>query len=210
MAVDEEERRRINARQRQIFNAVVDRFDLPQPPEVMARLAQIVEAAGISPAEVVLDVGSGVGVLIPLIEGCHPATIHACDLAEQMLERLRARFPRVVTHQCDIQELQLPEGSVHVVFMNAMFANIADKEGALANVTRMLAPGGRLIISHPEGRSFIVWLQQHSDLVLEPFPSRQGFVQLLAGHHLTLREFIDEEKLLLVVAQKPEPATHGS
>lgn len=50
--------------QRRRFNELVDVFDTPQPPEVMARLAEIVAAAGLSPGEVVLDVGTGTGVLI--------------------------------------------------------------------------------------------------------------------------------------------------
>jgi hypothetical protein len=73
--------------QRRRFNERVDLFDTPQPTEVMARLAEIVAAASLLPGEVVLDVGTGVGVLIPLIENYRPAAILACDLAEKMLER---------------------------------------------------------------------------------------------------------------------------
>jgi len=48
--------------QRRRFNELVDLFDTPQPPEVMARLQEIVSAAGLAPAEIALDVGTGAGV----------------------------------------------------------------------------------------------------------------------------------------------------
>ena len=48
--------------QRRRFNDLVDVFDTPQPAEVMARLQEIVSAAGLSPGEIVLDVGTGAHV----------------------------------------------------------------------------------------------------------------------------------------------------
>ena len=67
-----EQAERIAEDQRRRFNELVDVFDTPQPLEVMARLVEIVAAASLSPGEVVLDVGTGVGVLIPLIEKLSP------------------------------------------------------------------------------------------------------------------------------------------
>jgi len=76
-----EEKRQVAAHQRRRFNELVDVFDTPQPPDVMERLDEIVSAAGLCHGEVVLDVGSGVGVLVPLIKLYHPSVILACDLA---------------------------------------------------------------------------------------------------------------------------------
>ena len=60
-----EEANRIADHQRHRFNELVDVFDRSQPQEVMARLREIVSSAGLCSSEVVLDVGTGVGVLIP-------------------------------------------------------------------------------------------------------------------------------------------------
>ena len=140
-----EENGQVAAHQRRRFNELVDVFDTPQPPDVMERLGQIVSAAGLRHGEVVLDVGTGVGVLIPLIKSHHPSVILACDLAEKMLQRVREKYPEVRTYQADIALVSLESASVDAIFMNAMFGNIADKPRACQNVARMLRPGGRLI-----------------------------------------------------------------
>src|SRR5574341_208637 len=54
------------------------------------------------------------------------------------------------------------DASVDVVLMNAVYGNIADKPAAQRNVGRMLRPGGRLVVSHPEGRAFVDRLRAES------------------------------------------------
>lgn len=182
---------------------MVAAFDVPQPPDVMARLAEIVAAAGIREGEVVLDVGTGVGVLIPLIAAYRPARILACDLAENMLERVQEKFPGVSVHRADIAALDLPPGSVDVVFLNAVYGNIADKAAACRNVARMLRPGGRMVVSHPEGRAFVDDLIVTTDLFIESYPSRDEFAAELRPFGLVEILYRDEPKLYLMVARKP-------
>ena len=200
-----EEARRVAAAQRRQFNELVDVFDAPQPEEVMGRLREIVSAAELRPGEAVLDVGTGVGVLIPLIERCRPSLVLACDLAERMLARLRRKYPRVRAIQADITFPPLRASILDAVFMNAMFGNIADKPAACAKAARMLRPGGRLIVSHPEGRSFVDALRAAGDLFIEPLPTRQEFGALLQPLGLEVTAWRDEAKLYLAVARK-EPA----
>ena len=170
-----EDKRQVAAHQRRRFNELVDAFDTPQPREVMGRLEQIVAAARLRPGEAVLDVGTGVGVLIPLIKPYRPAVISACDLAERMLQRVREKHPEVRTYRADIALLKRGPASVDVIFMNAMYGNIADKPRACRNVARMLRPGGRIVVSHPEGRAFVDQRRMTSDLVRESLPSRKEF-----------------------------------
>jgi SAM-dependent methyltransferase len=102
-------------------------------------------------------------------------------LAEKKLQRVRERYPDVHTNRADIIALRLESGSVDVIFMNAMFGNIADKPRACQNATRILRPGGRLIVGHPEGRAFIDQLRVTTNLFIESLPTREDFQVLLSA-----------------------------
>jgi len=168
----------------------------------MDRLRQIVAAAELHAGDIVLDVGTGAGVLIGLIEWYQPSLILACDLAEQMLARVRRRYDRVLAFQCDVVSLPLKVHTVNVVFMNAMYGNIADKEAACSHVSNVLRPDGRLVVSHPEGRRFVDELRVRSDLFIESLPGHEDFQRLLEPQGLAVVTYRDEPKLYLMVARK--------
>src|ERR1035438_2072021 len=117
-----EEAKAIAGYQRHHFNELVDVFDRLQPLEVMARLWEIVASAELHPGAVVLDVGTGAGVLIPLIPSYQPSTVLACDVAEKMLQRVHDKYPAVRTCHADIVSLALASTSIDAIFMNGITA----------------------------------------------------------------------------------------
>jgi len=165
-------------------------------------MERIVAAPAIRPGETVLDVGTGTGALIPQIQAYHPGRIVGCDLSSKMLAQVAERYPDVERHQRDIYDLQLPVDSVDVVFMNAMYGNIADKEGALRNIARMLRSGGRVVISHPEGRAFVERIVKDIPYPVTPLPTEEEAHTFLGAFGLTVRQYTDEERLLIVLAVK--------
>ena len=197
-----EESKAVAEHQRRRFNELVDVFDRPQPPEVMARLEEIVASAELRPGAVVLDVGTGTGVLIPLIQSYQPAAVLACDVAEKMLQRVQDRYPLVHTYHADIISLALASTSVDAIFMNGMYGNIADKPAACRNAARMLRPGGWLVVSHPEGRDFVDQLRATSDLFIESLPTKEEFEARLGTLGMEVIAYRDEPKLYLMVARK--------
>jgi ubiquinone/menaquinone biosynthesis C-methylase UbiE len=197
-----EEAKAIAEHQRRRFNELVDVFDRPRPPEVMARLREIVASAELRPGAVVLDVGTGAGVLIPLIQSYRPSSVMVCDVAEKMLQRVHDKYPGVRTYHTDIAWLDLASTGVGAIFMNGMYGNIADKSAACGNAARMLRSGGRLVVSHPEGRAFVDQLRETSDLFIESLPTKEEFEALLEPPRLEVITYRDEPKLYLMVAQK--------
>ena len=88
-----EEGKAVAEHQRRRFNELVDVFDRPQPPEVMAPLREIVASADLRSGAVVLDVGTGTGVLIPLIESYQPSAVLAMRCGGKDVAACAAQIP---------------------------------------------------------------------------------------------------------------------
>jgi len=198
----EHEIERINRVQSDFFGGLIDVFDPPLPEGVPERLEQIVAAARIEENDVVLDAGAGTGILIPIIQRYGPKKVYACDLSETMLEHLKRQYPFVQIIIADIRDVALPEKSINIVFLNACFPNIVDKENSLVNISRMMIPKGRIVISHPLGKSFVKTIRHRSPFPLDDFPERSEAEVLLHRFGLTVEIFVDEREFYLLMATK--------
>jgi ubiquinone/menaquinone biosynthesis C-methylase UbiE len=200
--VSEEEIQRINRLQRNSFDKLYRLFEPPLPEGVPERLEKIVAHGKITRGDTVLDVGSGTGILIPIIKKYKPVHIHACDLSEGMLEQLRENYPYVKTIMADVRDLKLPEGSIDVAFLNACYPNIVDKAGAFSNISRMMKAKGRIVISHPLGKAFILSLKKGAPFPLDEFPEEPEAGALLKPFGFEIETFVDEPRLYILVATK--------
>ena len=189
----------INELQRRYFNRNVDLFEPPLPEGVPEKLRRIVEAGEIGETDRVLDVGTGVGALIDYILPHKPSKIYANDLAENMLERVNAKYPDVITLQGDIALLDLPDGSIDVAYINGCFSNIMDKDKTLDNLWRMFLQGGRLVIAHPLGRRFIEELKHCAPFPLDSLPDREEALTMFKAHKFKLKVYEDEPEFYLLV-----------
>lgn len=198
----DDEVRRINELQRDIFDKIYRLFEPPLPEGVPERLERIVAAGEVTRGDAVLDVGSGTGVMVPLIRSYEPAHIYACDLSEAMLGQLASNYPYAETILSDVRELEMPDGSVDVVFVNACYPNIADKPAAFFNIGRMVKAGGRLVISHPLGKSFVDVIRKGTPFPLDDFPERAEAEALFRSFGFGIERFVDEPDLYILVAER--------
>ncbi len=197
---DAKEIERINRIQRNFFSKLVHVFDPPLPEGVPERLKWIVFFAEISKGDTVLDVGSGTGILLPLIKIYNPGKIYACDLSEAMLDTLKAHYPYAETIVTDVRQLRLQDKSINVVFVNACYPNLVDKKGVFTNIGRIIKTGGRLVISHPMGKEFIAFLKKKSPFPLDDFPQYSEAKTLLEPYGFDIEKFVDKPRLYILVA----------
>jgi ubiquinone/menaquinone biosynthesis C-methylase UbiE len=200
--VSEEDVQEINRLQRKSFDQLHQCFEPPLAEGVPERLEEIVAQGRIARGDTVLDVGSGTGILMPMIKRYDPGSIYACDLSRRMLEQLRKNYPDVKTIMADVRDIELPDGSVHVAFINACYPNIADKKGAFANLGRMIKAGGRMVISHPLGKTFILSIKDGVPFPLDEFPDETEANSLFKPFGFEIETFIDQPVLYILVAKR--------
>jgi demethylmenaquinone methyltransferase/2-methoxy-6-polyprenyl-1,4-benzoquinol methylase len=145
-----------------VFDSVAARYDLMN--DLMSgglhRLWKrfLVAASGVRPGERVLDVAGGSGDLARLFAPRVGAAglVALTDINEAMLRRGRDRLidegivaPAV---QCDAERLPFASSSFDCVCVGFGLRNMTRKEAALAEMRRVLRPGGRVLVlefSHP-------------------------------------------------------------
>jgi SAM-dependent methyltransferase len=107
----------------------------------------------VSPAEGrVLEVGGGTGFNLPY----YPATVTSItvtDPVDGMLRRTRARAAKVgkeiTATKASAEELPFEDGSFDTVLASLVLCSVRDQDRALAEMRRVLKPGGRyLFLEH--------------------------------------------------------------
>ena len=114
-----------------------------------------VAAAELAPGEVVLDLGCGGGIdtVLAAREVGPEGRVIAVDLLPEMCERTRAATEAAgVAGRCEVEvgemeDLPVPDQAVDVVISNGVLNLSARKSRALAEVARVLRPGGRLCVA---------------------------------------------------------------
>ncbi len=200
--ITDNEVKQIDKLQSEYFSKYMHLFDPPLPDGVPERLEKIVESARISGTDVVLDMGTGTGILIPIILKYKPALIYANDLSEKMLKSVKERYPDVRTLHGDIRDLRLPDRTVDVVLINACYPNIVDKHGSFTNIRRITKTGCRVVISHPMGSAFINFLQEKVPFPLDGFPENKTVAKsLFEPYGFRVSCFVSEDKLYILVLE---------
>jgi SAM-dependent methyltransferase len=91
----------------------------------------------------VLEVGPGTGDLAERIQNELEADVLAVDISERMVELTRARGIEAVVG--DVQALPLPDESFDCAVAAWMLYHVPDVERGIAELARVLRPGGRLV-----------------------------------------------------------------
>ena len=117
----------------------------------------------------VLDLACGTGAVTRLVAArCGPARVTGIDLTEAMLDVARRLVPDVTFLQGSFDALPVPDASADVVLCQQGLQFAPDKPAAVAEMTRVLRPGGRIAVA--------CWSEVERNPVFDAF--RRGLVAL--------------------------------
>jgi 2-polyprenyl-3-methyl-5-hydroxy-6-metoxy-1,4-benzoquinol methylase len=98
----------------------------------------------------VADIGTGTGYLLRAVDRRAPsAELHGYDTFAEMLELARLLCPRAVFEP---ESLYSIEEKFEVVFCTEMLEHVVHPDEALQHLSRLVLPGGVLVLTVPDGR----------------------------------------------------------
>ena len=142
----------------EVFSRVASRYDLMNDLMSMGlhRLWKryFVDTGGLRPGHRVLDLAGGTGDISKLAAGIvgDEGLVVLTDINGPMLARGRDRMidaglsPRVVTARVNAEALPFPDRSFDCVTIAFGLRNVTDQPRALAEMRRVLKPGGRALV----------------------------------------------------------------
>jgi demethylmenaquinone methyltransferase/2-methoxy-6-polyprenyl-1,4-benzoquinol methylase len=141
---------------RGVFDSVASRYDLMNDMMSLglhrAWKAYTVAVAALREGDKVLDIAGGTGDLAKAFAkkvGARGTVVHT-DINEAMLRQGRDRLLdnglALPTSICDAESLPFASGSFDLVSVAFGLRNMTHKERALAEMCRVLRPGGRLLV----------------------------------------------------------------
>jgi ubiquinone/menaquinone biosynthesis C-methylase UbiE len=158
------------------FGSVADAYDRGRPGYPTEAVAWLI---GDQPA-IVLEVGAGTGKLTETIVGLGHE-VHATDPDDAMLAKLRERLPDVPTSVASAEELPAADASYDVVVAGQAF-HWFDHERALAEIARVLRPGGHLALVWNERDERIPWVRKLGTIIGSPREPRSAGVVADSAH----------------------------
>ena len=130
-------------------------------PERIAglKIEEIVAALHLRPGDVVADLGAGSGLFAaPLAKAVgDKGTVYAVDIDSKLVDHIQQKVKQqgisnVQTVLGQFGDPMLPSTTVDVAFLHDVLHHIEDRPRYLKQVTRYLAPSGRIAIVEPDAK----------------------------------------------------------
>ena len=145
------------------FQQGAEAYEASRPSYPAAALACIVGRAGLGPGRTVLDLAAGTGKLTRLLVPSG-AEVVAVEPVAAMRAELTAATAGVEALDGTAEAIPLPDASVDAVTVAQAF-HWFDPVPALAEIARVLRPGGTLLVVQNERDLEVDWVRRFGDLL---------------------------------------------
>lgn len=155
----------------------------------------------------VLDVGCGVGILVPFIleRIAETGFLYELDFAEKMIEvnlNLHAR-DNIRFLVSDAENAPLDAASCDAVICFSCFPHFQDKGKAVMALSRILKPGGVFAVSHFDSSEGINKHHGSCHAVMhDRLPDEATMRSLLQSANFAIERFVDEAGFYCILAKK--------
>lgn len=169
-------------------------------------LARYRFASRFAPGRRVLDAGTGTGYGARLLADAGAAEVVGVDVAAAVVESEREQVgPDVDLRVGDLTSLDFGDGRFDLVVCFEVIEHVDDREGALAELVRVLAPRGLLLVSSPNRDVYVPGNPHHvHEYLPEELRAALGghldHVELWRQHDLIGSAVLDDGSLAAAVA----------
>ena len=143
-------------------------------------------AARLAGSRRVLDIACGEGYGSAMLAAAGATSVVGVDVDARTVELAASRYPDARYACADIGALPFDDGAFELVASFETIEHVREPERALDELARVTAPGGLLVISTPNKRSYLVENEFHEreftseeflDLLADRFPKVQPVLQ---------------------------------
>lgn len=114
------------------------------------RATSVFDFLDIRPGERVLDAGCGRGFYLNFLRQLHPdAEVTGIELDLPLLPRARSAVPGSRVLGANLYQLPFPDAAFDKIVFSEVIEHVPDDRAAMAELFRVLTPGGRLALTTP-------------------------------------------------------------
>lgn len=147
------------------------------------------------------DVGTFGGMATPFFARTGIGTLHGFDISEPSLDKLRAKGFEGYIWDCDGGRCPMPDDTYDLVIASELIEHLVNTDTFVAEVRRILKPGGHLLISTPNLASWFNRLRLLQGRVPRSQPGVSSTVRrdtMVDNHHIRVNVLSEWTHLLEV------------